>query len=89
LRERPAVLCRIQAHLKAPLSEAAALNSLRWELFRRVQATGYFDLTTRAGTKQVVAASDVVAIQRNDGYSYANGLEEFPLQAGKGGGPRS
>ena len=199
LRERPAVLCRIQAHLKAPLSEAAALNSLRWELYQRVQATGlsletgsggrtswnrtrlglpkthwidascvgastpdhlrlrgvcpllitamgrqrrqmcqmdrygfprsrakqssivrgfrtgdmvrtegssgkkagvsvgrvavratgYFDLTTRAGNKQVIAARDVVAIQRNDGYCYANGLEAFPLQARKGGGPRS
>jgi hypothetical protein len=198
LRKRPAVLRRIQAHLKTPLNEAAALNSLRWELYKRVQATGlsletgsggrtswnrkrhglpkthwidascvgastpdhlnlrgirpllitatgrqrrqmclmdrygfprsrakqssivlgfrsgdmvravvssgkkagvsvgrvavratgFFNLTTRTGTIQGIAARDVVAIQRNDGYRYAHGPDELPLKARKGGGPR-
>jgi len=40
LRNRPAVLQRIQAHLKTPLGEAAAINALRWALYEGLQATG-------------------------------------------------
>jgi hypothetical protein len=195
LREGPEVLSRIMAHLKTPLSEAAALNSLRWGLYQRMQATGlslevgsggrtswnrtrrglpkahwidascvgastpdhlnlrgvrpllitstgrqrrqmclmdsygfprsrakrssivrgfrtgdvvraavstgkkacvsvgrvavratgFFNLTTRTGTVQGIAARNIVAIQHNDGYSYAHGLEEHSLEDCKGG----
>src|SRR6266700_5531060 len=40
LQARPAVLQRIQAHLKTPLAGAAAVNTLRWALYERLQATG-------------------------------------------------
>ncbi len=40
LQARPAVLHRIQAHLKTPLAGAAAVNTLRWALYERLQATG-------------------------------------------------
>jgi 5-methylcytosine-specific restriction endonuclease McrA len=40
LQARPAVLQRIQAHLKTPLAGAAAVNTLRWALYQRLQATG-------------------------------------------------
>lgn len=40
LKDRPAVLQRIQAHLKRPLADAAASNTLRWALYERLQATG-------------------------------------------------
>jgi D-serine deaminase-like pyridoxal phosphate-dependent protein len=33
-------LQRIQAHLKTPLAGAAAVNTLRWALYERLQATG-------------------------------------------------
>jgi 5-methylcytosine-specific restriction endonuclease McrA len=37
---RPAALQRIQAHLKTPLGDAAAINTLRWALYEGLQATG-------------------------------------------------
>jgi len=40
LEDRPAVLQRIQAHLKTPLLDAAAINTLRWALYEGLQATG-------------------------------------------------
>jgi 5-methylcytosine-specific restriction endonuclease McrA len=40
LRDRPEVLQHIQTHLKIPLSDAAAINALRWALFEGLQATG-------------------------------------------------
>jgi 5-methylcytosine-specific restriction endonuclease McrA len=40
LQDRPEVLQRIQAQLKTPLGVAAAINTLRWALFERLQATG-------------------------------------------------
>jgi 5-methylcytosine-specific restriction endonuclease McrA len=40
LQDRPAVLQRIQAHLKTPLGDAAAINTLRWALYEGLQATG-------------------------------------------------
>ncbi len=40
LGDRPTVLHRIQAHLKTPLGDAAAINTLRWALYEGLQATG-------------------------------------------------
>jgi hypothetical protein len=40
LHDRPAVLHRITAHLKTPLGDAAAINTLRWALYEGLQATG-------------------------------------------------
>ena len=40
LQDRPQVLHRIQTQLKTPLGDAAAINTLRWALFERLQATG-------------------------------------------------
>jgi len=40
LRQQPERLARILAQAKAPLKDATAVNTTRWELFRRLQATG-------------------------------------------------
>jgi len=40
LTDRPGVLLRVLAQLKAPLRDAAAINSTRWALYERLQATG-------------------------------------------------
>ena len=40
LKKKPEVLKRVLAQAKAPLKDAAAVNSTRWELYRRLQATG-------------------------------------------------
>jgi len=40
LKRKPEVLARIKRQAKAPLKDAAAVNSTRWELFRRLKATG-------------------------------------------------
>jgi 5-methylcytosine-specific restriction endonuclease McrA len=40
LKKKPDVLKRIQAQSKAPLKNAAAVNSTRWALFERLKATG-------------------------------------------------
>jgi hypothetical protein len=40
LTGRPEVLARVLAQAQAPLSDAAAINTARWELFRRLKATG-------------------------------------------------
>jgi 5-methylcytosine-specific restriction endonuclease McrA len=40
LKKDPERLKRIKAQAKAPLSDATAVNATRWELFRRLQATG-------------------------------------------------
>lgn len=40
LQDRPTLLAQIQAQLKAPLSDAAAVNSTRWHLYEALQATG-------------------------------------------------
>lgn len=40
LKKQPEVLKRILAQAKAPLKDAAAVNTTRWELYRRLQLTG-------------------------------------------------
>ena len=40
LKKKPDVLKRIQAQMKAPLKDAAAVNATRWALFERLKATG-------------------------------------------------
>ncbi|MBV8078143.1 MAG: HNH endonuclease [Planctomycetaceae bacterium] len=40
LKGKPEVLAEILKQAKAPLKDAAAVNATRWELFRRLQATG-------------------------------------------------
>lgn len=40
LSKRPELLKRIQARAKAPLKDAAAVNSTRWDLFRTLKETG-------------------------------------------------
>jgi hypothetical protein len=40
LRHDPARLARILAHMKAPLRDAAAVNSTRWVLYQRLQVFG-------------------------------------------------
>ncbi len=40
LKGKPEVLARIQRQAKAPLRDAAAVNATRWELLRRLKATG-------------------------------------------------
>ena len=40
LQHKPDVLTRILAHAKAPLRDASAVNSTRWALYERLQATG-------------------------------------------------
>jgi 5-methylcytosine-specific restriction endonuclease McrA len=40
LRDQPDVLEQVLAQAKAPLRDAASVNATRWELFRRLQATG-------------------------------------------------
>lgn len=40
LAKKPDVLKRLLAQAKAPLKDAAAVNSTRWELYRRLQAVG-------------------------------------------------
>jgi len=41
LEAKPDVLVRIIRQAKAPLRDATAVNATRWELFRRLQATGF------------------------------------------------
>ena len=40
LKKKPEVLKRILAQAKTPLKDAAAVNTTRWELYRRLQSTG-------------------------------------------------
>ena len=40
LKQKPEVLKKIQGQAKAPLKDAAAVNSTRWALFERLQASG-------------------------------------------------
>lgn len=40
LKNKPDILKRILAHTKAPLKDAAAVNTTRWTLYERLQATG-------------------------------------------------
>jgi 5-methylcytosine-specific restriction endonuclease McrA len=40
LADRPEVLARIQAQRKAPLKDAASINSTRWAIYERLKATG-------------------------------------------------
>jgi 5-methylcytosine-specific restriction endonuclease McrA len=40
LADRPEVLARIQAQLKTPLADAAAVNSTRWRLYEELQSFG-------------------------------------------------
>lgn len=40
LKHKPDVLKRILAHAKGTLKDSAAVNATRWELYRRLQATG-------------------------------------------------
>ena len=40
LKEQPALLKKILGQAKAPLADAAAVNSTRWQLYERLQRTG-------------------------------------------------
>src|SRR6266568_8244574 len=40
LQDKPEVLARLLAQAKAPLKNATAVNAIRWELYRRLQAIG-------------------------------------------------
>jgi 5-methylcytosine-specific restriction endonuclease McrA len=40
LKKKPELLSKILAQAKAPLKDAAAVNTTRWELFRQLQALG-------------------------------------------------
>ena len=40
LKKKPDLLKKILSQAKAPLSDAAAVNATRWELFRQLQGTG-------------------------------------------------
>ena len=40
LADQPEVLTRVQAQRKAPLKDVAVVNSTRWALYERLQATG-------------------------------------------------
>jgi 5-methylcytosine-specific restriction endonuclease McrA len=40
LIDRPGVLRRVQSQVKAPLSDASAVNATRWALYERLKATG-------------------------------------------------
>ncbi|MEQ8381170.1 MAG: RNA-guided endonuclease IscB [Coleofasciculus sp. A1-SPW-01] len=40
LKKKPEVKARVLAQAKAPLKDAAAVNTTRWELYRRLQSTG-------------------------------------------------
>jgi hypothetical protein len=48
----PKRLATIKAHAKAPLKDAAAVNSTRWALYRRLQATGLPVITGSGGRTQ-------------------------------------
>jgi 5-methylcytosine-specific restriction endonuclease McrA len=48
LKRKPQVLQRISAQAQVPLPDAAAVNTTRWELCRRLQATG-LELETDSG----------------------------------------
>ena len=48
LSKQPERLQRILVHVKAPLKDAAAVNSTRWALFQRLKATG-LDVETASG----------------------------------------
>lgn len=50
LADRPSVLKRVLAQAKAPLKDAAAVNSTRWKLFNSLKATG-LPVTTGTGGK--------------------------------------
>lgn len=50
LSQKPSVLARILKQVKAPLKDAAAVNSTRWALFRALKATG-LDVSTGSGGK--------------------------------------
>ena len=49
LAHDPKRLAKIKAHAKAPLKDAAAVNSTRWALYRRLQATGLPVITGSGG----------------------------------------
>ncbi|MCG5511948.1 RNA-guided endonuclease IscB [Ectothiorhodospira shaposhnikovii] len=49
LADDPKRLQRIEAQAKAPLKDAAAVNSTRWALFRQIQATGLPVITSSGG----------------------------------------
>ncbi|MBV8077684.1 MAG: HNH endonuclease [Planctomycetaceae bacterium] len=49
LESRPEVLERILKQAKAPLKDATAVNATRWELYRRLQATGLPVATASGG----------------------------------------
>jgi hypothetical protein len=40
LKDKPEILRRVQVQAKAPLKDATAVNTTRWELYRRLQMTG-------------------------------------------------
>ena len=59
LHKQPAVLARILAQAKAPLTAAAAVNATRWQLYERLKATG-LPLETGSG-----ALTKYNRVQRN------------------------
>lgn len=49
LKAKPELLKRIQAQSKAPLKDAAAVNSTRWKLFNTLKQTGLIVTTSSGG----------------------------------------
>ena len=50
LADKPSILKRVLAQAKAPLKDAAAVNSTRWKLFNALKDTG-LPVTTGTGGK--------------------------------------
>lgn len=49
LAEKPKVLARVEAQMRKPLDDAAAMNSTRWALFERLKSTGLLVETGSGG----------------------------------------
>jgi hypothetical protein len=52
-----------------------------------VRTTGWFNVTTSAGTIQGIAARYCQVLQQRDGYTYAKGADDFPRSPEGEGGP--
>lgn len=86
LAHDPKRLARIRAQAKAPLRDAAAVNSTRWALFQALQASGSFNIQTAAGVVQGIGHRHCRILQRGDGYGYWH--QPFVAQLDKGSGNR-
>jgi hypothetical protein len=62
---------------KQPLKDAAAMNSLRWALWRELSALGLpLEVGTGRCTKFNIHPKHLTLLQRADGYAYAFGNRE-------------